>query len=258
MLRPFIDGTVEGININFPDSDYTHTLTYYGNGCPNNGGTGQPGATKACDKRILKTLDDEYQENGTYYNFQAVTDGTGAAIQTDNANAPDSFCPLGWQLPYGGTGGDYYNKPKSWEYLFVTAYNYDISQMQQTTDKIRSYPHSFIMTGYYNNYSGAFYEQGADGLYSSSTSSGQQRYTLFFFSGYIVIQYSGGKNNDYPVRCVNCFSILSSTARWKELIYKLAIKTQIQNTITLITEMAARMYGAMMVILVQAQLVQHE
>ena len=198
----FIDGTVEGTNIHFPDSDYTHDHTYYGNGCPNNGGTGQSGATEACDKRILKTLDDEYQENGTYYNFQAVTDGTGSAIQTDNANVPDSFCPLGWQLPYGGTGGDYYNKPKSWEYLFVTAYKYDISQMQQTTDKIRSYPHSFIMTGYYNNYNGAFYEQGADGLYSTSTSKGQQRYLLFYFPGYIVISYGGGKNNDYPVRCV--------------------------------------------------------
>ena len=133
---------MEGTDIRFPDSDYTHDHTYYGNGCP--GDDNQPESYKSCSTRIVNTFDEEPQLIGVYYDFQAATAGAGGAITTDNANAPDTFCPLGWQLPYSGTGGDYYDKPKSNDFLFNT---YGIADSQSGANQFRSYPFSYVFSG---------------------------------------------------------------------------------------------------------------
>ena len=159
-----IDGTVEGTNVSFPDNVLYNDHSFYGNGCPNTWGEG--GSTVACSTRIVQTEDGEDQINGVSYNYQAITAGTGVALTTENANAPDSFCPLGWQLPYGGTGGDYYNAPKSWE---------DFRRKNQVTadpaglHRIRIYPLSFALSGNYHWIEGKLFMQGIQHYHYSST-----------------------------------------------------------------------------------------
>ena len=194
------------------DTDSVHDHAFFGNGCPSNSIT-------PCSTRIVKTADNENQKNGTYYTFQAVTDGTGGALSTNNTNSQDTFCPLGWQLPYSGTGGDYYNKSKSWNYLFTTysiGFNDGI-----TTDstKIGSYPFSYVQSGVFNWGTGRLYYLNDHGNYWSSTivyNAGA--YDLDMWPSGIRTASTNGKTNGFVFRCAHRFSIPSSTARWKEPI----------------------------------------
>ena len=129
------------------ESDRRKNHTYYGNGCPNAWGGDGPyynGSGVSCSTRLVNTYDGEGQDLGTYYSFSAAA-LNAEDISTDNTDTLDSFCPLGWQLPYGGTGGDYYDKSKSWIYLF-DVYGYRTSSGGAT--KTRTYPISWIKGGY--------------------------------------------------------------------------------------------------------------
>ena len=128
------------------DYGISNDHTYYGNGCPNGWEDGGlSGSITPCENGMTsRTSDNEEQAIGTYYHFEAASSGSGAAITTNNTNTPDTFCPLGWQLPYSGTGGDYYDKSKSWKYLFTT-YNYNDDA--QGRAGLMSYPISNIKSG---------------------------------------------------------------------------------------------------------------
>ena len=150
--------------------------SYYGNGCPNGwGGDGTGGSITPCNTRIVQSEDNESQENGTYYHFQAATSGSGGAISTDNATVPDSFCPLGWQLPYSGTGGDYYDKSRSWYYLIN---KYDIPTDQQGVKKMNSYPFAYIFPGDFFWGLGRLYSQGNSGYFWSPNTGTSASYTF--------------------------------------------------------------------------------
>ena len=180
----------------YRDSDITHDHTYIGNGC-----SGGDGSITPCETRIVKTADDEDQKNGTYYNFQAGTSGAGAAVTTDNTNSPDTFCPLGWQLPYGGTGGDYYNQSKSWKYLLDS---YEISYDDGTkldVNAIRSYPLSFIFAGDYRWGTGRLYYLKYTGYYWSSIVNNTGVYFMALWDPVIHPSYIAGKLYGLSVRC---------------------------------------------------------
>ena len=176
-------------------------------GCPNNWGTDEQGGSDVpCVDigRIVKDGDNEDQKNGTYYHFQAASVGTGSAITTNNANVPDTFCPLGWQLPYGGTAGEYYNQSKSWKYLFDNySVTYDNGDAIQAT-KIRSYPFSYIYSGLYHLQTGRLYQQNNYGGYWSSVigNDSSAGYRLIFGLKSIQVSASVGKNNAQAIRCV--------------------------------------------------------
>ena len=193
----------------YKDENATHDHTYYGRGCPNEWGTdGKDGSQTPCADsdaggRYVTTADGETQKNGTYYHFQAATSGSGSALDEDNTNSPDTFCPLGWQLPYSGTGGDYYNKSKSWNYLFTT---YSITFNNGTaTDatKIKSYPFSYVHSGRYVWYTGRLYLLSNNGIYWSSTISGSiHSYDMTIWPSETRITDSSIKKNGMSVRCV--------------------------------------------------------
>ena len=140
------------------DSSPNHDHSYYGNGCATTWRDDPPlngGSTTVCHDRIITTQDSENQTIGVYYNYLAGTSGSGdSSLETNYSNSPDTFCPLGWQLPYGGTGGDYYDKSKSWKYLF-DSYNY----LDDSASSIKSqrYPISFILSGNFSWSLGALY-----------------------------------------------------------------------------------------------------
>ena len=135
----------------YKTTDITRDVSYYGNGCPGNSDLN----IYPCSSRIAGTYDDvELQKNGTIYTFQAASVGTGSSITTANTNAPDTFCPLGWQVPYGGTGGDYYDQSRSWRYL-ITSYNYDFER--QGSINVMSYPIDIARSGSFQINTGALY-----------------------------------------------------------------------------------------------------
>ena len=207
----FIDGTVEGTDIYLIDTNNTHDHTYYGNGCSTaEYPEGEDGSTKSCATRIINDGNNQNQKNGTYYNYQAGTNGSGAVISADNTNSPDSFCPLGWQLPYSGTGGDYYDKSRSWDYLFTT---YSISFNDGSVAdaiKIKSYPFSYAYSGFYRWNSGRLYAQLFSHLSWSSTINNENSiYNLATYSTYVGSAYKTVKSYGNSIRCAHRFSILS-------------------------------------------------
>ena len=200
------------------DENIAHDHSYYGNGhsAPQGGG----GSAIAGTTRIVKTYDNENQKNGTYYTYQAATSGSGGSTYAkDNTNVPDSFCPLGWQLPYGGTGGDYYVQSRSWNNL-MTVYNYDNNVTGQNS--AGSYPLSIILAGYFFFTTSRLYNQGNDAQYATATSR-TENYAFIYYIGWNENkntrtqhkQEAGTTRYVYP----------SSTARWKE-------QTLIQITLT--------------------------
>ena len=194
---------MEGTNINYPDTDNSHDHTYEGNGCSNGG----PGSKNSCSTNMTKTYDSEDQSIGSYYNFQAATSGSGAAITTDNTNTPDTFCPLGWQLPYDGTGGDYYDKSKSWIYMFV-AYGIDITAQQTSQQqKMRSYPTSIIYTGNYRWDQGTLHYFGIHSLLQTPTASGSSNYGAYLYNQTVNISVNN-KSYGAPIRCALGIGIL--------------------------------------------------
>ena len=156
---------MEGTDISEASTPDNASSTYYGNGCATEGWARE---SIVCDDRLSNTYDGESQEIGTYYNFQAITVGVGSTIETDNTNSPDTFCPLGWQLPYSGTGGAYYDKSKSLNYMFSF---YSINTSESGSANARSYPVSFIYSGY-------FLSGGLSGVDSGNVSWTITKYNL--------------------------------------------------------------------------------
>ena len=185
------------------DTDPSHDHTYFGRGCPGGDGSITPCIDSAAGGRYVATVDGETQKNGTYYHIQAVTVGTGAAMKTDNANAPDTFCPLGWQMPYSGKGGDYYDKSKSNDYLF-TAYNIDFDPGSTAgAIKLASYPFSYVYSGNYYWGTGRLYRQSNVGYYWSPTVvNSTSAYALTTWSSFIRPADTANKVGGYAIRYV--------------------------------------------------------
>ena len=189
----------------YTDTDTAHDHTYIGNGCSDGDGSITP-----CESRIVQTADSEAQKNGTYYHFQAATSGTGGGVTTDKAIVPDTFCPLGWQLPYGGTGGDYDNKSRSWAKLFNT---YSIAFSDGTTTdatKIKSYPFSYVYSGRYRWNKGLLYYQTRSGnFWSSTVASNTDVHNLGTWSSAIKPDSTDNKTMGYALRYALIISVLT-------------------------------------------------
>ena len=205
---------MEGTNISYPDSNINHDHTYYGNGCSNTWKNEPPyngGSSISCTTRLVKDGNNENQKNGTYYTFQAITDGTGGILATSNTNSPDTFCPFGWQLPYSGTGGAYYDKSRSWNVLFNT---YGIGFDDGTTAdvaKVKSYPLSYVYSGSYSWGNGSLYYHNIHGLYWSSTLLDSTTVYGLSYSSYIRPAYATNKASGDTIRCDCRISNLESS-----------------------------------------------
>ena len=197
---------MEGTDVEtgYKDSNITHDHTFFGNGCRVTWAEG--GSPEACSTRIVSTYDSEDQKNGTYYQYQAASSGSGAAVAVKYTATPDSFCPLGWQLPYGGTGGDYYDQSRSWKYLFEA---YSINGDQSGSNKIRSYPLSYIFSGIYNYADGLLRYFGSHGMYWSETIyNGTQTFRFYLQTSNNGVDYDN-RVRGQAVRCAHRFSVQS-------------------------------------------------
>ena len=188
----------------YKDSTMEHNHTYYGNGC-----SGTQGSGTSCSTGIIQTFDNEDQKMGAFYNYQASTSDTGASIATKNMSVPDTFCPLGWQLPYSGTGGDYYDMSKTWKGLF-DIYGYTDS----TARKVQSYPLSYVLSGYISYPDGLLYFFTGTGLYWAGDVRGPNvaHRLNTWSSGLRPVEESHGKTLGFALRRVKSLSILSRFA----------------------------------------------
>ena len=192
----------------YKDATVTNDHSYYGRGCKNGWGTsGEGGSQTPCADsdaggRYVKTADNETQKNGTYCNFQAATVGAGGAMATDKTDSSYTFCPLGWQLPYSGTGGDYYDKSRSLRKLFDTySITYDDGGVTQV-NKVRSYPFSFIYSGSYHWTTGRLYYLEVTGRYwTGSVINTTGAYRLNIWPTIIRPSDTDSKNNGLALRC---------------------------------------------------------
>ena len=195
-----MEGEPEDLTV-FIDTNNGNDHTYFGNGCPSDWGDG---SVTPCSTRIVKTADNEDQKNGTYFNFQATTSGTGGSMSTVNANSSDTFCPLGWQLPYSGTGGDYYDQSRSWRKIFEV---YNIPFDDESTiaggTKFNSFPLSNVYSGGFYFYNGKLYRQNRTGFYWSSTVlSSTNSYYLITWSSTLHPSQNDVKNVSLAIRCI--------------------------------------------------------
>ena len=151
------------------DDEYAHDHTYYGNGCPNDWNDPNGGSTVACSTNLVTTFG-EVQAIGVYYDYHAATTGSGGpdSLKNNNENSPDTFCPLGWQMPYSGTDGDYYDKSKSFRYL-KSMYLSPGDTEPDIGKKGLKYPMSFARTGIYVTSKGGLALMGVASYQTSIT-----------------------------------------------------------------------------------------
>ncbi len=188
-------GTSLSTLANYKDGYGTHEHTYFGNG----NGTGY--LTTVGTGYQTTTYDGETQKIGTYYNFQAATIGTGAELTVDGSHAPDTFCPTGWQLPIDGTG----SINKSFQKLFN---NYSITSNSTDTNKARSYPLSYLLSGGYYWSRGEIGVLNNFGYWWSKTAYGYDDDDELEFYGYFITNdaiYSDANYamNGQALRCVS-------------------------------------------------------
>ena len=185
-------GTTLSTLTNYLDDNVTHEHTYFGNG---NG----PGFEKSTvgDDYQTSTYDGETQKIGTYYNFQAATIGSGASLTNNGDQAPDSFCPIGWQLAIGGNQ----NTNKAFKALLSS---YSIANNNTGSIAGRSYPLSYIYSGYYYWGSGKLSNLGGFGGWWSTTIKAEgSAYGLRIDEGGIYADVYYNMNVGFPLRCVS-------------------------------------------------------
>ena len=176
----------------YADNNVLHDHVFIGNGC-------KTPSSITCSSRVEKTYDNEDQLIGVYYNFQAATSGTGGAMTEQYSNVPDTFCPLGWQMPYSGTGGDYYDISRSIKVLLDT---YQIDDNITGVHILRSYPFSIVYSGYFDGPEGSLNNKGVAFNMLSSIILNRIEFQRFSIYGETV-NYLGmnNKNRAQTVRC---------------------------------------------------------
>ncbi len=179
---------------NYLDTDKTHEHTYFGNGNGPNANLTTVGTTYE-----TTTYDGETQKIGTYYNFQAATIGSGASLTNNGDQAPDSFCPIGWQLAIGGNQ----NTNKAFKALLSS---YSIANNNTGSIAGRSYPLSYLLSGYYYWGSGKLNNLGSfGGWWSNTVEEGGLAYRLDIYEDEVYADVYNDMGLGFPLRCVSTY-----------------------------------------------------
>ncbi len=180
------------------------------------------------------TDNNKWQEGyGAYYNWYAVTAGTGTYVNVANQEASGSICPKGWQLPTA------YENDTS-----ATKYNYSFNQL--IIDPLTGKPYAMSNDANYKNnawrdanytdmtlgltnasgavFSGGFFSAagvitnnslfyvGSDGSYWSNTVRSATHIRTLGFSGTWLLPDSGDfRSSGNSVRCVAPSILFTST-----------------------------------------------
>ena len=172
--------------------------------------------------------------SGNLYNYYAATAGSGTS-KTSGANAVDSICPLGWQLPSDNDTASLRGN-KSFENLLASPYTHSTSftdpennlaynlgednlssstySLPTTNDyadasnqnldtPVLSVPLSFTRTGYYYYpYAGLDHRSSGGSFRSSYAYNATVTRSLYFYRSYLNPRDSNYKGRGFSVRCV--------------------------------------------------------
>ena len=141
--------------------------------------------TGSVDNTVSGNAYDAHFLIGNFYQWNAATAGTGDTITS--AEAKDSICPKGWQLPTS-------NNSNSGSFGGL------VGSLNSTT--ITQAPYYFNPSGAV--YSGSLRYAGSRGLYWSSTafSSTSDAYRLYFRSGDVNPSFNSTRYGGQSVRCL--------------------------------------------------------
>ena len=136
---------------------------------------------------------------GNYYSWEAATAGTGHSYTSTGAEAPDSICPAGWQLPLSfysnnAVSGSFYNLLNQYGFTSSTG---------SGANSITRAPLFFVRSGYVNPVAWLS-EAGFLGDYwSSVANSSSYVYHLYFSSDAVFPSHDfGDRYEGKSVRCV--------------------------------------------------------
>ena len=162
-------------------------------------GVGSQGTTTAVTLASTyagQSIAAETQHIGTYYDWAAAI-ANNTDYTTADTSVSTSICPKGWTLPNGGDS----STSKSFAYL---TNKYGLTNSQAGSEGLRSYPLSFVFSGYYYWGDGKLYRQGARGdWWSSTVNSETNSRDLGVNSTELYPQSNNDKLGGFGVRCVS-------------------------------------------------------
>lgn len=131
-----------------------------------------------------------WEKAGNYYNWYAVTAGSGTYEDVTSGDVEDSICPKGWRLPKSGLGSKSY------------AYMLDAYTMGSVQGEIVTAPFNYVLAGNYLYYS-QMRAQGTGGLYwTSGASSKEAARSLRVWDVGAQVNNTNDKGRGFTVRCV--------------------------------------------------------
>ncbi len=146
----------------------------------------------------------QWYSYGNYYNWYSATAGQGTdEIDAGHVTTGD-VCPVGWHLPYGGSGDNDNGKGNISGGFYYLNQKMDISSDVIGSNKLRSFPNNFVYSGYWWRSSAS--GRGGSGYYWSSTAGNSGIY-LAYYLGFTKNSTSAGPGNHtrpygFAVRCV--------------------------------------------------------
>ena len=157
------------------------------------------------------TTSDKFYSYGNYYNWYSATAGRGTYSKSSGDTNGD-LCPLGWKLPYGGTGtsgaslggtsGGFSNLDKQ---MGGTGENN--SRNSVTGDPMiyywKQFPNNYLNSGYLTG--ATLNSAGLEGSYWSSTAySSDIVYVLAFYGSVLNPSTSNAHGSKYIGRMIRC------------------------------------------------------
>ncbi len=156
------------------------------------------------NKTYTDTEYDAHYLAGNYYQWNAVTAGTGGQIT--NTNATGSICPKNWKLP--SSGNTVALRDKGSFYYLLQQYGVrssvsGTSSVNQNTYNITLSPLFFVRSGGIDSGTYPFNYAGQWGYYwSSRANSSSTTFYLYFYNSGVDPSGSASRYPGYPLRCL--------------------------------------------------------
>ncbi|MBQ9180961.1 hypothetical protein IJ135_02625, partial [Candidatus Saccharibacteria bacterium] len=136
---------------------------------------------------------------GCYYNWYTATAGSGTSATGSNVTVNYSICPNGWNLPTGGSSGEFQALYGQYNSAALMLVDHPTTTKENTAGKIPG----FLLGGYY--YAGGASDVGIEGHYWSRTAGSDQRGNYLTLDTSSVNPASSNyryKYNGVSVRCL--------------------------------------------------------
>jgi len=151
-------------------------------------------ANLTVSQTINNSMNEGSTGSGYYYNYYTSTGNNGSMAIDDDIDG--SICAKGFKLPYNGTS----STNRSYTKL---AYVYDVSSSATGVTKLKSYPLSFVGTGFYWDNKPYASSSNPSHLWSSGSKTDNGYNFAWTNSGIVYLQnLNNSKDFGFSIRCV--------------------------------------------------------